>query len=125
MTNLFVNHTEIIVFGRFLEEKKEDIDEIIKRMEKTISVINSGMGSDAWAGVDANVFKENMENHIRELKIMSGRSTFNLNSQLLLSISHPCTNDIAARIVGIVVFIITTTSGKTQCCNHHCKHHQY
>lgn len=73
MTNLFVNHTEIIVFGRFLEEKKEDIDEIIKRMEKTISVINSGMGSDAWAGVDANVFKENMENHIRELKIMSGK----------------------------------------------------
>lgn len=73
MTSLHVNHVEIIRFGRYLDEKREDMDAIISKMENTIDVISSGIGSDVWNGKDAEEFKLNMENHIRELKIMSNK----------------------------------------------------
>ena len=73
MANLHVNHVEIIRFGRYLDEKREDINDIISRMKNTVDVINLGIGSDAWNGKDAEEFRLNIENHINELKMLSDK----------------------------------------------------
>ncbi len=49
------------------------MNEIISKMENTVNVISSGVGSDAWNGKDAEEFKINIENHIRELKVLSNK----------------------------------------------------
>ncbi len=73
MKSLHVNHMEIIRFGRYLDERREDMEEVISKMENTIGVINSGIGSDAWNGKDAAEFRLNIENHIKELKVLSDK----------------------------------------------------
>ena len=78
MTNLYVNHVEIIRFGRYLMEKKDEIDELLSSIQHTISNIDARADKDAtvsdvWNGIDAATFKSNLEGQINKIRNVNNK----------------------------------------------------
>ena len=65
MSKLFVDHEGLIDLSKYLYEKSQEFEDLIKKMDSTVENISS-----AWDGIDAQTFISNAKSYINNLRII-------------------------------------------------------
>ncbi len=65
MSKLFVDHAGLIELSKFLYEKSQEFEDLIKKMDSTVENI-----SNAWDGIDSQTFISNARSYINNLRII-------------------------------------------------------
>lgn len=89
MNGLNINYEQTILLGKEIILKKDEFDDVIKKIEETLLELNS-----AWQGEDATKFIDDLYNDTQEMKQYSNAiSEFGLLLQKVASTYQQISNN--------------------------------